>query len=91
MFSLMRPPRRPAIYPEQPATTSERCRSCRPGALLLVGLLASGMAAGMVVARASATAEVTLRLWPAGQGRIEVTQGGTNAPFADGERNVAGR
>ncbi len=48
------------------------------GALLFVGLLASGLAAAMVVAPASSTAEVTLRLWPAGQGRIEVTQGGTD-------------
>ena len=48
------------------------------GALLFVGLLASGLAAGMAVAPAAPTAEVTLRLWPAGQGRIEATQGGTN-------------
>ncbi len=42
------------------------------GALFFVGLLASRF----VDARAAPAAEVTLRLWPAGQGRIEVTQGG---------------
>jgi hypothetical protein len=42
------------------------------GAMLLLGLLASGV----MVAGAAPGAEVTLRLWPAGQGRIEVTQGG---------------
>jgi hypothetical protein len=41
-------------------------------ALLPIGMLASGL----VVARAAPAAEVTLRLWPAGQGRIEVVQGG---------------
>ena len=42
------------------------------GALLAAGFLASGM----VGARAAPAAEVTLRLWPAGQGRVEVVQGG---------------
>ena len=42
------------------------------GALFVVGLLTPWF----LVARAAPAAEVTLLLWPAGQGRIEVTQGG---------------
>jgi len=43
---------------------------------VLGALLALGLVSGLVVARAAPATEVTLRLWPAGQGRIEVVQGG---------------
>jgi hypothetical protein len=44
------------------------------GALFIVGLMGSRF----VDAQAAPAAQVTLRLWPAGQGRIEVTQGGSD-------------
>jgi hypothetical protein len=45
-------------------------------AMLGALLLAATLVAGLVVARPARAAEVTLLLWPAGQGRIEVVQGG---------------
>ena len=44
----------------------------------VLGLFPAGLlASGLVGAHAAPAAEVTLRLWPAGQGRVEVVQGGT--------------
>lgn len=50
----------------------------RVGVFAIVGVLfiAGLLTPWLLVARAAPAAEVTLKLWPAGQGRIEVTQGG---------------
>ena len=51
---------------------------------IVVGLLAAGTGnTDAVVARGAATGQLTLQLWPAGQGRIELAQGGLEVGSCD--------
>ena len=51
---------------------------------VVVGLLAAGTGnSDAVVARGAATGQLTLQLWPAGQGRIELAQGGLEVGSCD--------
>ena len=51
---------------------------------VVVGLLAAGTGnSDAVVARGAATGQLTLQLWPAGQGRIDLAQGGLEVGSCD--------
>jgi hypothetical protein len=60
-------------------------------AAALVGVLVVGVHASRIgVARGAGPATVTLKLWPAGQGKVAVTQNGVTVPLRQGLTPVPG-